>query len=171
MMREDDSLKEEMAVTNSMDTVSSSHASSPLINGISGDEDSSREMNPAEGNDGSGGTVPGHQTNSPVEPLPEEQRQGEEEKLEHMRSVADDLVAKLVEEDDMRPQAGGPNQGVAPPGPMGAIAESGSHASQIPGEDKWYYTDPQVRLICWKESLTIRLLEVIGKLRLVGLTN
>lgn len=159
-------MKEEMkAVMNAMEAaggagVSSSHASSPLINGISGDEDA-REGNkkaPPEGTEGRAKVSSTRRNTSPADrgPFPpEEQRQGEEEKLEHMRSVADDLVAKLVEEDDPRPQSGVPNQGVvvAPPGgPLAAITEPpGSHATRTPGDDKWYYTDPQVR----PQSLTV----------------
>ena len=89
------------------------------------------------------------QPNLQVEPgsFPPREYQAEEEKLEHMRSVADDLVAKLVEEDDLRPQSGSPNQVVVTPGPMGPIPDPsvhGNHVSHTSGDDKWYYMDPQV---------------------------
>lgn len=120
----------------------------PMVNGVASEEESSsREVPSTAGFQGDVGPVPVQVPNSDnPEPVPGlgREHQGEEEKLEHMRSVADDLVAKLVEEDDPRPRSNTSNPGVTPPGQMGPIPDPGTHPAQTPGEDKWYYTDPQV---------------------------
>lgn len=119
-----------------------------MVNGVASEEESSsREVAPTQGFQGEVGPVPVQTQNSDdPEPVPGlgREHQGEEEKLEHMRSVADDLVAKLVEEDDPRPRSNASNPGVTPPGQMGPMPDPGPHAAQTPGDDKWYYTDPQV---------------------------
>ncbi|RXG67669.1 PERQ amino acid-rich with GYF domain-containing protein 2 [Armadillidium vulgare] len=74
-----------------------------------------------------------------MERLEDKLQQREEDNLEHMQSVADDLVAKLVD-DEPRPLSDGrvrihqaPPGGFLPPEPV----------SHPPHEELWYYTDPQ----------------------------
>ena len=121
-----------------------------MMNGVATeDESNGREAPAAPPFQGGMGSVPVPAQNSEgSEPVPGlgREHQGEEEKLEHMQSVADDLVAKLVEEDDPRPRSNPSNPGVTPPGPMGPMPEPAPHPTHthIVGEEKWYYTDPQV---------------------------
>lgn len=119
-----------------------------MMNGVASEEESGGREAPAPPPFQAGvGPVPVQTQNSECpEPVPGlgREHQGEEEKLEHMQSVADDLVAKLVEEDDPRPRSNPPNPGVTPPGQMGPMPEPASHSTHNATEDKWYYTDPQV---------------------------
>ena len=57
----------------------------------------------------------------------------EDANLDHMHSLADDIVAKLVEEDEPRVH----QQQPPPPGNL-------SDNNSPPPEDQWFYTDPQV---------------------------
>ncbi|KAG0730023.1 hypothetical protein GWK47_029140 [Chionoecetes opilio] len=120
----------------------------PLMNGVATEEEcSGREAPAAPPFRGGAGPVPVQAQNSErPEPGPRlgREHQGEEEKLEHMQSVADDLVAKLVEEDDPRPRSNTSNPGVTPPGQMGPLPEPPPHPTHTSGDEKWYYTDPQV---------------------------
>lgn len=138
------------------------------MNGIVSEEDGSgREVKTPQEFQGGPGPVPVQSQNAEVEPgpSPEREHQGEEEKLEHMRSVADDLVAKLVEEDDPRPQSGPPNAGVTPPVSVGPMPESTTHTAhpaQTHGDDKWYYTDPQVGGISLSSFIFLNFLFFVG---------
>ena len=90
-------------------------ASSPLVNGVLSDEDCQNERVRVS--------------------------HGEDDMNHHMDSMADDIVAKLVEEDEPTLHKPVPRQNLHPPvssQPSTPIIDSS------PQEDQWFYTDPQV---------------------------